>query len=62
MPGGAAAEQARVAGDSWRSTLSAWAADGHEYAKDLTDSAKTYEGVEQVNMTSFTGRALRSVT
>lgn len=61
MPGGAAAEQARAAGDSWRRTLSAWAADGHEYAKDLVDSAKTYEGVEQSNRSSFTGRALRGV-
>lgn len=62
MPGGAAAEQARAAGDSWRSTLSAWAADGHEYAKDMADSAKTYEGVEQANKSNFTGRALRGVT
>jgi len=61
MPGGAAADQARAAGDSWRSTLSAWAADGHEYAKDLADSAKTYEGVEQSNKSSFAGRALRGV-
>lgn len=60
MPGGAAAEQARAAGDSWRCTLSAWAADGHEYAKGLVDSAMTYEGVEQANKSSFAGRALRA--
>ena len=42
-----------MAGDSWRITLSAWAADGHEYAKDLAYSAKTYADVEQTNTSGF---------
>lgn len=59
MPGGAAAEQARAVAESWRTTLSAWAADAHEYAKDLADSATTYQGVEQTNEAGFTGRSLK---
>ena len=62
MPGGTAAGQARELAEAWRTTLSAWAAGAHEYAKDLADSADTYHDVEQTNEAGLNSRAPRGVS
>lgn len=62
MPGGAAAGQARELSGAWRTTLSGWAADIREYAKDLADSAATYQEGDQTNETRFSGVTPRGVS